>query len=106
MIDLTSEQLISFAEAAKLIPGRGGKQIDPATIWRWSKLGVRARSGERIKLESFRCGGRSATSREAVQRFIAALNQPAEGPAVPVRTPGQRQLSSDRAAKKLTAAGI
>ena len=70
MIDFTNETLISLAEVPKLLPkNRNGKPISRATIWRWTLRGVKG-----VVLETFDCGGFKATSREAVTRFLVALN--------------------------------
>ena len=55
------EELLSPAEAARLIP----KRRVPSTIWRWYRHGVRG-----VQLETVVIGGRRYTSREALQRFI------------------------------------
>lgn len=106
MIDLGSETLISFAQAAELVPGRGHKRINPATVWRWTKVGVQGPAGEPVRLESIRIGGRLATSKEALHRFIAATNGSSDAPPVAVRSPGQRTRASARAAQTLERAGI
>ncbi len=69
MIDLSSEPLITLAEAARLRPlGRNGRATHVATIYRWISRGIRG-----IRLEALRVGGALFTSREAVQRFAEAL---------------------------------
>ncbi|MBO0699620.1 MAG: DUF1580 domain-containing protein, partial [Zavarzinella sp.] len=74
MIDLATETLLSFAQAAKRLPGhRDGKRLDPSTVWRWHKRGSRAADGRLVKLEATKIGGRSVTSVEALQRFSDAL---------------------------------
>jgi Protein of unknown function (DUF1580) len=71
MIDVFTEKLRSFADASKVLPGRP----HCATIARWATKG---RHG--VKLETVVIGGRRYTSLEAIQRFIAQLNDyvPAE----------------------------
>ena len=66
MIDYDKEQLITFEEAAASVPVPVHRQ----TIQNWSKRGVCG-----ILLESYRIGNRSYTSAEAVQRFLAKLNE-------------------------------
>lgn len=69
MIDVGSEQLISLAEAAGLLPcGRKGRSPDVKTVYAWTTNGCRS-----VVLESVQIGGRRCTTREAVLRFIAAL---------------------------------
>jgi hypothetical protein len=106
MIDLSRETLLSFGQIAKLVPGRGGKPIDPATVWRWSRVGVRAPDGTMVKLECIKIGGRFCSSREALDRFIAATNEPAHSPTLLSRTPARRKPSSERAVAKLAKAGV
>ncbi len=62
---LAAETLLSLAEAAALIPGNPA----PSTVARWAIHGVRG-----VRLESFVVGGKRRTSREAIDRFLAALN--------------------------------
>jgi hypothetical protein len=56
--------LITLAEAAKLIPG----ERHPATIWRWIHVG---RCG--VRLDALDVGGVLYTSREAIQAFCEAV---------------------------------
>jgi hypothetical protein len=65
-------QTISLTQAAKLAPGRPSANC----MWRWARRGVLARSGQRIKLEHLRVGGKIFTTpawvREFGQRLAAA----------------------------------
>jgi hypothetical protein len=79
MFDLTSEQPISLAEAAALVPSsRGCERTATSTLFRWITVGARARHGGIVKLDGMRLGGRWVTSREALQRFAERLS--AESP--------------------------
>jgi hypothetical protein len=107
-IDLSKESLLSFAQAAKLLPnGRENRPVNPSTLWRWARVGCRANDGRLVRLETFRIGGRSITSREALQRFFDALSQSSE-PYAPIanRTPAKRERASKRAELELAEAGI
>jgi hypothetical protein len=74
-IDPLNETLRSFAEAAKRLPTlRGGKPVNPSTVWRWTTRGVRARNGVLVRLESLKVGGTGCTSDQALQRFFHALS--------------------------------
>lgn len=74
-IDVLNEKLRSFAEAASRLPAlRGGKSVNPSTVWRWAKRGVRARNGVRVRLEAIKVGGTCCTSDEALLRFFHALS--------------------------------
>lgn len=61
----TQEQPITLTQATKIAPGR------PSTncMWRWCRRGVIARSGERIKLEHIRIGGKLFTTPQWVNEF-------------------------------------
>ncbi len=69
MIDYEQEQLIPIKYVCRIFPGRTGEGISLASIWRWISEG---RHGH--KLETIIVGGERYTSREAVGRFIAAIN--------------------------------
>jgi hypothetical protein len=74
-INALTEKLRSFAEAASRLPAlRGGKAVNPSTVWRWTTRGVRARNGELIRLECLKVGGTCCTSDEALLRFFRALS--------------------------------
>jgi hypothetical protein len=109
MIDPISEALISFAEAARMVPRRrGGRGTHISTIYRWATLGIRG-----VVLESLQCGGGRATSREAMARFFARLTDVAStGPvgahpdAPPTRrTAARRRRDSERAGERLAELG-
>jgi hypothetical protein len=109
MIDLGTENLISLAEAARSLPSSNrANGLDPATVWRWIKNGVRARDGSTVKLDAVRIGGRLVTSRQAIARFTDALNdQPTDAKKKPkTRTPTKRRAASERAAQRLERAGV
>lgn len=90
MSALLNEQLISLTEAARSIPPIGGVPVAPGTVWRWCMRGCRGR-----RLEVVRRGGRLATTREAVQRFLEAVQGPpggqAPGRALPLCQAGERR---------------
>lgn len=102
MID--QEGKIGLAEAAKLFPTGDGVHIHPATLTRWIHRGVRLRDGTIVRLEASRIGYRFHTSREAVARFLAALN-PASAPTSPTRTPQTRRAAAEAAGRRLEAVG-
>ena len=69
MISLTTETLVSFAEACERLPRRrAGRRPHPNTLYRWASHGIRG-----IRLETLRVGGTLCTSLEALQRFFEAL---------------------------------
>ena len=69
---------LTVAKAAKLLPGRGDGGPSPATVWRYATRGLAGPDGRRVKLEMVRVGGANYPSREAVARFVAALQAPPE----------------------------
>src|SRR5262249_12923326 len=82
---ILDEHRISLHETPRLL-GPDGRPTHLSTALRAITKGVKTTTGERVKLEALRVGGRWITSREAVERFImkltgAALGEP-EAPAV------------------------
>jgi hypothetical protein len=104
--DLTRETLLSFTQAARLFPpARLGRPVNISTIWRWCKKGVRVPGVGIVRLEHIRLGGRTLTSREAISRFATRQTPATEQTTVHLRTPGQRQRASERAARELERSG-
>ena len=101
---------LSLSAAGKLFPGhRGGKSVDPSTVFRWVTRGTRIGDGLMMRLEAVRVGGRWLTSRGAVARFVAALTAAADPAtattAPPVRTSAARCRASEKAAAALKSMG-
>jgi hypothetical protein len=68
-IDLVKENLVTLADAAKLLPARRQhKQPHVSCLYRWTTDGCRG-----VVLESVSVGGTRCTSREAIVRFIDRL---------------------------------
>ncbi len=91
-----------LSEQAKRLPNRP----NASTCWRWHRVGVFG-----IKLEVLRVGGVTMCSDEALDRFLAAINEPRQSrqSSAPVKTPRsakQRRESVRRAEQILSAAGI
>ena len=63
---LSGVDLLSLTDAAHETPGRPTVR----TVWRWSSRGVRG-----VRLQTLKVGGRTYTSREALQRFLVELNE-------------------------------
>ncbi len=102
---LTDERVVTFTEAAKLLPKMNGKRPHASSVWRWARKGVQG-----VRLESRRVGGRFVTSVEALERFterLAAIDLPdrSEPPSKP-RTTRARALAVERAEAECAAAGI
>jgi hypothetical protein len=74
-VDLTAERIISLKAVCRLVPGRTGKGLALTTVFRWALRGCRG-----TRLETFLVGGQRYTTREALDQFIAAINErPAAG---------------------------
>ena len=99
-IDLSSEEILTPAEAAKRCPcRRGGRPTHVSTVYRWMTRGVNG-----IRLEALRLGGGLVTSAEALQRFAERLTGSDAEPVV--KTSRQRELAARRAEAELKAHGI
>ena len=97
MIDITKENLETLGQAARGIPGRTGRGVSTSAIWRWTTVGVRG-----CVLETILIGGVRYTSKEAMERFIAAQNKSAAA----AHSPDGRQAAKERAERELKDAGI
>ncbi len=105
---ITTETMLSLPQAARrLPPGRGGRPVTLSCVLRWIFDGAPGPTGQRVRLEAVRIGGRWVTSEEALARFAARLTPrlDAPTPASP-RSPGRRQRASQRAAAALEKIGI
>jgi hypothetical protein len=91
-IDVSSEVLLSLAEASKVLAGRP----HISSLHRWRLRGVRG-----IKLETVMVGGRRFVSRAALEEFAARVTAIANGDPPPVRTPARRTRDMDRAEAEL-----
>jgi hypothetical protein len=106
---LQSEQVVTFAEATKLLPAVNGKRVHPSSLWRWARRGIRG-----VRLEVRRLGGRYVTSVESLDRFgqeLAELEIPGAESKIPILRPNtrserQRQRAIERAEAELRIAGI
>ena len=68
MIDVEREHLIPLTDARNYLPSRPSKR----TLFRWALKGY----GEhRIRLESVKLGVQRWTSKEAIRRFVIAINR-------------------------------
>lgn len=111
LTEIQSGEGLSLAAAGRLFPGhRGGRAVDPSTVFRWVTKGT-AVGGQTVKLEAVRAGARWLTSRPAVGRFVTALTAAASpAPARPdppraTRSPTARQRAAAHAAATLEAMG-
>lgn len=108
---LTSEGLINVGEATRVFgSARSTTSVHPQTIMRWIHKGTKV-SGRVVKLEAIKIGSqRWATSKQAIHRFIAAMQSastpmPTEVPAMPASMM-QRNRADAAAAKELEQLGF
>jgi hypothetical protein len=82
--------------------------LSTQAVWRWAVKGIKLPDGRVVKLETLKLAGRYMTSIEALERFIAAQNEPVTNPPVfdDIRSRSARERQSDRAAEFLTEKGI
>jgi hypothetical protein len=108
MIDIGSEHTLSLSHVPPILPrGRRGRPVSFACVLRWVLDGAKSPSGEVVRLEACRLGGRWITSREALQRFTERLTPgTGDAPMVPVRTARQRRRAAEKAEQQLRALGI
>lgn len=90
MIDVANEHLLTLSQAARRIPGRGGrKRIHPSCLYRWAREGVHG-----AVLETCVVGGTQFTSEEALQRFSEYLTAARLGPVA--RGPTAKRVATAR----------
>lgn len=65
-----TEEFIPLSEVPELLPfRRRGKRVHISTVWRWASKGVRGQ-----KLKTWRVGGTTCTTDEAILEFISATS--------------------------------
>jgi hypothetical protein len=73
----TGEKPMTFADVAARLPAaRTGRPTDPNVVRRWMSRGIVGPAGSRVRLETWRIGGKIVTTLEAVARFFAAIQRP------------------------------
>ncbi len=104
------DTLLSLTQVARRFPHKP----DPSSVWRWCRVGVKSRAGQRIKLGCIRAGGRVYVPAVAVDIFVRELaeadNAYFAGKQTPVelakpRTTRQRDTAIAQAEAELVAAG-
>lgn len=88
MLDYAHDDLVALIDIPKVLPPRNGKRVHKSTVFRWASRGVRGHT-----LETVAIGGRTFTSREALDRFLKALNAGSRGE---VPTNRSRRAAQDR----------
>lgn len=107
LAEIQAGEGLSLSAAGRLFPGhRGGKSVDPSTVFRWVTRGTRTTGGALVKLEAVRVGVRWLTSRGAVARFVTALTAASDPAPAADRTPvtSRRPSATRRASEKAAAA--
>jgi hypothetical protein len=104
MIDITTEEVLTFSKAAARLPERRkGSRPHLATFYRWAERGIRG-----VRLESIQIGGTRCTSTQALQRFFDRLSGiPSETETLsPPALSRERQKAIKQAERELDKAGI
>ena len=98
---------VTLAQAAKsLPPGRNGRPVHVATLLRWVVAGTSSPSGEIVRLQAVRMGGRWLTTREWLEDYARRLT-PTFGAEPPLRpSSSARTRVAERTARELDALGI
>jgi hypothetical protein len=100
VIDLANEEILRIEEVAHLC------RTHFSTVFRSIMKGVPSQSGERVRLEAVRIGGKWVSTHAAIQRFAEATT-PKFNEATPApRSTTARQRAAERAGVALTEAGI
>jgi len=95
MIDLQKEDVMPLAKAARTLPAvRGDRPPHQGTLYRWAKVGLKAKSGKCVTLETVWVGGTTMTSREALARFFARRNDVEYAPLSASETTHKRVLEN------------
>jgi hypothetical protein len=106
---LSSQEPITLAQAARLLPRIKGRKVWQGTLWRWARVGLR---GERLPY--MRMGRKICTSRQALTEFFTRLaardrKNPPPVPSFVKRKPissKRRERALREADKVLARAGI
>ncbi|MCK5941509.1 MAG: DUF1580 domain-containing protein [Planctomycetes bacterium] len=65
----SSEQAVLISDVPNILPrSASGRRVHVATVYRWAQRGLRG-----VRLRTFRCGARLATTREELSRWTAAI---------------------------------
>jgi hypothetical protein len=82
---------------------RTGRPPHPSVLWRWANVGLKTRSGQRVRLETVRAGSATVSSVAALRRFWAALT---EESGIPAPTKRQSAQEAARISAALVKAGL
>jgi hypothetical protein len=107
-----TDEYLTLSEAPRHIPGRPSA----SAVWRWCRDGVKARNGERVRLQHVRAGARIFTTRAWLDEFMDKLAAadaeyfaapPGPGPSEPVTRRGRtvQEREAEAAAARARIAG-
>jgi hypothetical protein len=107
-----SDAYLTLTQAAQSLPGRP----HVSALWRWCRRGVKARSGERVRLQHVRVGGKLYTTHAWIDAFGEQLasadaaffdraDEPVDAPPLVVSRQ-QRQAQIDDARAALARMGV
>lgn len=71
---ILTEDVVSLKEAQREIEKVMQTRLDRSTIHRWALRGVK-----NVKLDSVRLGGKTLTSKQAINRFLVELTEKSNG---------------------------
>lgn len=100
MSNETQSAYITLSEAAKRLPGKP----DPSTLFRWSRSGVLAADGQRVRLPLLRVGRRLFVAPAELDIFVERLTAADDTQYRPRAS--KRAAERAEAAATLDAAGI
>lgn len=105
MIDLKTEELVTFSQAAHWLGKKRGCPVSPLSVTRWARYGLK-RDGQQIRLESLKIGGRRVTSMEACQRFCDRLTGETDVVTPVTPTDRERLRRAEEAGRELEKLGM
>ena len=96
------KDLVSFGDIRKSLPG----DVQVGTLTRWALRGVRAVSGERVFLQSWKIKGQRYTTPKALSDFLDATSKKTESKSAGPPPHGLGIHEPDPAARELVEAGL
>jgi hypothetical protein len=100
MIDVTREEPIGLGQIAERLG------VSFPTVWRWCLRGLPGPSGERVRLEAGKLGGKWVSSWPALQRFLLARTPDLDDEPATLRSPAKQMKAATRAGKALEKIGF
>jgi hypothetical protein len=104
-----ADELLPLSELAKRLPAvRGRKPPNRTTLYRWATVGLKSRSGRRIRLQTTFVGGTLCASLADVERLSAQKDDRVPIPREPtsMREEQRMRRRAEAARKELRAMGI